>query len=507
MSESGAPAKHAGIIVCSSEPMEAETLERTLRSDPAVWGALQNRAVPIDVVPVTADPVSLIDTLMRGYNGFPHPILFLQGAGVAGWKRKDLEEVFNRGPRRHAIVVVGLASRSEEIVRLRDEIGITDIVESVSPPGMILQAMSNANATAQARSASKAPAAAKSQAATVFEIRHDAPETGLLPHGGLISVHSVKGGTGKSTIASNIAWAMGQSVRPTALIDMNIDGGLMQEFFGRYLKEMGYKEPEEVFEGGQYGILPLLREYARSGKNLTATETLNNFIQMRLEKGKILSYLPGLPTGQHVARSGGVIAELTDRESQWFVKLMQVLQRQYHWVVADTGTNQANSVFSNVLRETRLLVWVLNGESEHSLKGDLIGMASALSIDADGRTTARIAPDMRIVVVVNRLAQPGGTDPFAPRFEQVKPEIEKLLKGRDPRLIKTLWIHDCGRAFNHARRTGKPLIGMADGGETLTDEEKRAVVEMKNVVNAIAEIYRSDGVQAAPSTIKKLFGR
>ena len=140
-----------------------------------------------------------------------------------------------------------------------------------------------------------------------------------------IAVYSSKGGVGKSTIATNLAAALGVlAQRPTLLVDGDMSRANVHIFLGMDIEA----EPRNLF--ALYDRV--IAQGNRSGRYVVQAQTLQ--ANVRQYRGK-LHVLPGIPKMHMAGRSEFV--EDPDRTMSIFGEILETAKGFYEFRVVDVG--------------------------------------------------------------------------------------------------------------------------------------------------------------------------
>jgi pilus assembly protein CpaE len=224
--------------------------------------------------------------------------------------------------------------------------------------------------------------------------------TTVLRGGRIIAVIGTRAGVGASTIATNLAWYLGeQARRHTVLVDPNMLTGTAALMLG--------VQPT-----------PALRN---------AMEAPGRLDELYLERA-----VQAAGSRLDVLASETPLDEQPNYKAGAARKLMDLLHRRYNFIVIDLPLNQSQIV--QELREAAHQSIVVLDPSLPAIRDALRLLALAVGPRHVGRP----------LLVLNRVGAPGSlTVAQVEEALQVKPEI---------------WIPDTGRRVREAETTGKPAV-------------------------------------------------
>lgn len=310
--------------------------------------------------------------LARGFERRPYLVMVVAGDIAATMTPRDLEEARRMSLSPSELLILGLADSDEQRARLA-KLGIRRIFPSLTfRKDFPVQVKAAAEDLRIEREQIAAAAAIKG--APINITINVAPKGGLLRDGGVIAVHSTKGGTGKTTLATNIAWALAEAGRSTVLADLNVDGALSHLHLWKYVKESeGIESAEELFE--VRGISALARKIR--------TDVSHNMIPpQELEAALVsinenLSLLPGFrdQADYRVGEAGAdrSVANLLQNR-RWVEVLLDQLRRAdggRSFVVVDLGTGRYTAPGFTSIAQADLLILVVNAKMPANVAADL----------------------------------------------------------------------------------------------------------------------------------------
>jgi cellulose biosynthesis protein BcsQ len=468
----------APILLLSGRPDRLAQVRANLRASPLGQKILA--AFVFD--PVQAHTVADAKiALARGYDGQPHRILFVDGDIALSMSPEQLQALKDASLVSWGLIVMGLTERDDEHAKL-----VALGIRRVCNPTIFADDFKVQFPAAKADlAAAYAAMREKMTAASAVEIEIERnPSEGLLRDGGIIAVHATKGGSGKTTIATNLAFALARSGRSTILADLNPDGAVDHLHFWKWIAEsQGLEAPEELFE--YKGLSQLARRLEARGPFVLRPEVLENAIvpiedrRLKGPDGKSnLALLPGVEDqGDYAVGGDGdkSVARLLS-QNRWVENLVDLLSAPsggFRYVVLDTGTNRYTAPGLMAVSRSDLLIIVVDASTMTNVQVE----RSAWKRLTDPIRGMPIPMRAKRLLVVNRLS----STPGAPRFEDVIKEFE-FLEFEEARPVR--FDH---AAFVAADRRGIPLL--ADPSLAM---ESLAGRDLIGVVNTISRIYNVD---------------
>ena len=406
--------------------------------------------------------------LARGFERRPYLVMVVAGDIAATMTPRDLEETRKKSLSPSELVIVGLGDTDEQRARLA-QLGIRRVFPSLTFrkdfPVQVKAAVEDRRIERE-----QLAAAATIKGAPINITINVAPKGGLLRDGGVIAVHSTKGGTGKTTIATNIAWALAAAGRSTVLADLNVDGALSHLHLWKYVMEVeGIKSVEELFE--VRGISALARKIR--------TDVTHNMIPpQELEAALVklnenLWLLPGFrdQADYRVGEAGAdrSVANLLSNR-RWVEVLLSQLRRAdggRSFVVVDLGTGRYTAPGFTSLTQADLLILVVNAKMPANVAADL---QSARELVEGGAITLM----GKRMIIANQLQR---DVPGAPTLAEIQKAFEFF--GAD-RIIP---VHEAGPELISANVRGIPYLSERRNLSTPLGADLIAVV------NAISNSY------------------
>lgn len=406
------------------------------------------------------------DTLAKGYDGQPHVVLLIGGDIAGSVTKRQVEEMRAAALAPDRLVMLGIADDDRGRARIND-LGIRRIVSSIDFASDFVELVRAANADLkEERTRLAALAAQQGPSINITNV----PREGLLRDSGVIAVHSTKGGSGKTTMATNLAWALANSGRSTVLADFNSDGSCAHTHYQKaIMKAEDLDELDDIFESrGLSFLAPRIRHDMAQGA-IGPSDVEAAIIRLSPE----LAILPGV-RDQADYRAGikgasKAVAQLLQNQG-WVTSVVSALRAPgsgFSYVVLDTGTGRYTGPVYGSLSIADVAIYVLNASMPSNLEADLRALREIASSAGPALRAKRI-------IVANQLQR---DVPGAPRFEQIRRDFAFF----EPEAI--LPVHDARAGLTAANAKGIPYL--ADPANLTTPMG----AELLAIVNAISNAY------------------
>jgi cellulose biosynthesis protein BcsQ len=424
--------------------------------------------------------------LARGFENRPYLVLLLGGDAAVGLRRGALDSLISASLSASELVVVGLAENDDQRSHLA-ALGVARICSMVNFrrefPMMVRAAVSDQVAKQEAQ-------AEKAATGGMTVVVNQSPKRGILPDQGVITIHSTKGGSGKTTIATNLAWALALSKRGTVLVDLNADGANADQHLLRYIKQREEYDPDQIFEMRGLSVL------ARSMRHEVTFGVIppEALAQAMIQVTDHLAFLPGV-RDQSDYRAGidgadQTVANLLSK-TNWVEKLMSQLRAPasgHSYVVIDTGTSRYTAMGYTAMDICDLLILVVNASMPTNLAADL---KAAHEIIENRYQPLRA----RKIIVANLLQRDNS---MAPTLSDVRRKFEFFEAER------VIPIHADWNALMASNVRGMPyLADLKNWGTPLG-------AELFALVNTVSSAYDLDDMRGAANKgtgFGRLFGR
>lgn len=477
------PAGPAPVLLLSGRPDRLNRLRDELRST-ALGQRILETFVFDGVQVFKADDAKI--ALARGYDGRPHRLLLIEGDVAGSMNARQLADLKAASLVNIYLVVIGLAETAEEHTRL-SALGVKRVCNPSNFAEDFKIQMPAARQDIQVEYAKLQEELARAAAPTTeIEIERN-PTGGLRPDGGVIAVHATKGGSGKTTIATNIAWALARGGKPTVLVDLNPDGAADHLHFWSWIsKQEGLENPEELFE--YKGLTQLARRIEHGQAFTIKPEQLEKAILVIEDKRlhadsrhpSTLAILPGVEdqADYAIGTEGGdrQISKLLS-QNRWVENLIDMLSAPsggWRYVVLDTGTNRYTSPGLISVSRADIVMIVVDATTWRDVRIESAAWRRLL----DPTRGASFPMRAKRVLVINKL----GKDPGAPTFDKVVKEYEFL--GAE----YILPVRSDLPAIIAADRAGQPLLA-----DPTRATQSPAGQDMIAVVNTISSVYTVSG--------------
>ncbi len=418
-------------------------------------------------------PDDAAELLGKGFDGRPHLVLLVGGDLAGALTRRQLDGLREAALASDRIVMVGIADDDRSRSRLA-EIGLRRVVSSLDFGADFVELVRAANADRLEEHTRLAALAA--QQGPQINITN-VPREGLLRDSGVIAVHSTKGGSGKTTIATNLALALANSGRSTVIADFNSDGSCAHTHFARLIQRAeGIDDLDDIFESrGLSFLAPRIRHDMAHGA-VGANDVEASLIRL----GPDLAILPGV-RDQSDYRAGikgasRATAQLLQQQG-WVGAVVTALRSPasgFSYVVIDTGTGRYTGPVFGALSVADVAIYVINAAMPSNLDADLRALREIATSGGPALRAKR-------VIVANQLQR---DVPGAPRFEQIRRDFAFF--GAEA----ILPVHEDRRGLTAANAKGIPFLAEPENLTTPLGAELLAVV------NVISNAYGVEEVRA-----------
>jgi len=413
------------------------------------------------------------DTLSKGIDGKPHLVLLIGGDIAGALTRKQVDGLREAALASDKLVIVGIADDDRSRARLSD-LGVRRIVSSLEFGTDFVERVRAANADVrEERTRLAALAAQQGPQINITNV----PREGLLRDAGVIAVHSTKGGSGKTTIATNLAWALANTGRSTVIADFNSDGSCAHTHFAKMVRKAeGIEDLDDIFETrGLTFLAPRIRHDLAHG-SIAANDVESAIIRISPE----LAILPGVrdQTDYRAGIKGAsrAVAQLLQQQG-WVNAVVQALRAPasgFSYVIFDTGTGRYTGAVFGALSVADVAIYVVNASMPSNLEADLRALREIASSGGPALRAKR-------VIVANQLQR---DVPGAPRFEQIRRDFEFF------NAEAILPVHDERVGLTIANARGVPFLADPENLTTPMGAELLAIV------NVISNAYGVEEVRA-----------
>lgn len=488
-SPAGAPPP-AGALLLSRRPDRLRTVRAAIMDKPG--GAQLLSRFEFDVQAFTA--VEAAKQLRAGLgDGRWHSLLLIDGDMASSMTPRDLEQLRAASYNRDRLLLLGVVDTPADAaplltLGLERVFKITDDVPTMH--SQIKAAVEDAKRLIEERRME----AAKASAPVVIVQQAQPTGEGLLPDRGVITVHATKGGAGKTTVSSNLAYALSRGGAKTVLLDINPEGGIAHAHFWDYLSRGGldFADYDDMFARG-YGLSELGRSMDfDSPSQVIDPEYLKRCLVPVIDDpktGQNLWMLPGIKDQTEyqafTTRTAGnrkVAALLAN--PLWVKQLVEMLTRppfSFTYVVIDTGINRYTTMGWFALEVADLIFLVADTGNEIDMQVD----EDAYRHLIDQIELGRIKPLRRRVLVANKF------DPEDIKLSEIIKRFS-FLAEEPGRGVEVLPLRFDRQTFKAAQRKGVPALALEEKGRLPADQHP-GLADLKTIVNRVRMVFGDAG--------------
>jgi cellulose biosynthesis protein BcsQ len=494
--ESSAPnSEKPLILVLSTKPRRREELlEDWAKAGPEGLRLVKSFDFDTFVAKDFKDARSALQIGLPSENSGPNrPHRYLLVGGELGYvlRKGEIEKLVENSMARSELIVMGLVDTDEERRKL-DALGVRWIIRRGSPPSEHTgQFMASFEELKRVRAAvNRDLFAAERPVELVINSR-----LGLLERG-VITVHAVKGGVGKTSTAANIAYGLSLGGKSVILLDLNGDSAHIDRLFHGwiYRGRNHYESREELFNQRGLSYLSAHVSHQNASQKISPDVIAASIVPLIDAKNQRLDILPGV-FDQTQYFQAAMKNLLTKKE--WLKELIEALtatRNGWDYVVIDTGTAHYTSFTPQAINNADLFILVVKANSKLDIEADSQNFKQMLYQD-ESNSASPIHLNANSMVVANMIMPPNV--PLAPRLSDIAREFEFM----EPKAVVPVALDPY--SVLTAENEGMPVLAVKESLIPTIRTPMRA--DYQNLVNTISHVYGPDG-QAANAKPNKRFG-